>query len=412
LTVSNNTENWSIEEIFPVFFVGVLLEIPSAIIMFFFSDDYVIHEESSSSSSRTITTSSPPQQQEGQESPSSSSSSESEQLVNVENTTEQSSQQRQSQQRSSSCCRPCNKKFLMLTNKACVPYVVFISGLVVSLGSGASVKYFPLFFKELGLKQAAVQAIYLVMPLFISGLSFVAQRTSRTLGRIETTILFYIFGTSLLYYLTYLSQSIPSSSSNSHDDDDDGSNSTATRNMIWRNYENENVMEDDHSVPSLWEENPHRVIWIVIIWWFRTGIMNSVYPLLESILMDVVPSNQRARWKSLESIAAFGWTGSALVGGILSDSHSYQFTFVTTATMQLIGAFLLIPIQPLVEMERSIEEEQEQAAAMTISDDDDTDAETTVPSPKPQQDDDDVANGISLHQPLLRNDIATDPSSP
>lgn len=417
LTVSSHSENWSIEEIFPVFFVGILLEIPSAVIMFFFSDDYVIHEQqtstTSSSSTRTITTTSP-LQEAGQES--SSSSSESEELVNVEITTEQSSHNRQSQ-RSSSCC-PCNKKFLMLTNKACVPYVVFISGLVVSLGSGASVKYFPLFFKELGLKQAAVQAIYLVMPLFISGLSFVAQRTSRTLGRIETTILFYIFGTSLLYYLTYLSQSIPSSS-NSHDhgDDDDGSNSTATRNMIWRNDENEDTLEDDHhSVPSLWEDNPHRVIWIVIIWWLRTGIMNSVYPLLESILMDVVPSNQRARWKSLESIAAFGWTGSALVGGILSDSHSYQFTFVTTATMQLIGAFLLIPIQPLVEMERSIEEEQEQAATAmttTISDDNDNDPETTVPSPKPQQDnDDDLANGISLHQPLLRNDIVTDPSSP
>jgi MFS family permease len=397
LTVSSNTENWSIEEIFPVFFVGVVLEIPSAVIMFFFSDDYVIHEEVTSAlpAPETTTTTS------------SSSGSEEELIVNGEGsttTTEQASQQQQ-QHASSSSCRPsCNRKFWLFTNKACVPYVVFVSGLVVSLGSGASVKYFPLFFKELGLKQAAVQAIYLFMPVFISGLSFVAQRASRSMGRIETTILFYIIGTALLYYLTYLSQSIPSSSS--HDGDDGSSSTMTTRSMIWHDDEHGDAtgnMGDDHaSVPTtLWQENPRTVIWIVIIWWLRTGIMNAVYPLLESILMDVVPSNQRARWKSLESIAAVGWTGSALVGGILSDSHSYQFTFVITATMQLVGAFLLIPIQPLVEMERSIAEEQqeaqEQAATTQHSDDTDNNPET-VRMPPPE----------AFHQPLLvHNDRGT-----
>jgi predicted MFS family arabinose efflux permease len=84
---------------------------------------------------------------------------------------------------------------------------------------------------------------------------------------------------------------------------------------------------------------------------FRTGIINCSYPLLESILMDSVPSNQRARWKSLESIASFGWTGSAFIGGILSDTHSYQFTFTMTAWMQLASGVLLLLIQPLVEEE-------------------------------------------------------------
>ena len=67
--------------------------------------------------------------------------------------------------------------------------------------------------------------------------------------------------------------------------------------------------------------------------------------------MDNVPSNQRARWKALESIASFGWTGSALVGGLLSDEHSYQFTFSITATMQLCGCLLLLVIRPFVEAE-------------------------------------------------------------
>jgi hypothetical protein len=39
----------------------------------------------------------------------------------------------------------------------------------------------------------------------------------------------------------------------------------------------------------------------------RTGLMNCTYPLSESIVMDSVPKNQRARWKSLESVLQFGY---------------------------------------------------------------------------------------------------------
>jgi hypothetical protein len=39
--------------------------------------------------------------------------------------------------------------------------------------------------------------------------------------------------------------------------------------------------------------------------------MNCTYPLEESILMDFVPSDTRARWKSLDSISVFGWCGAA-----------------------------------------------------------------------------------------------------
>ena len=38
----------------------------------------------------------------------------------------------------------------------------------------------------------------------------------------------------------------------------------------------------------------------------------------ESILMDSVPSETRARWKSLDSIAGVGWAGSAFLGGIIA----------------------------------------------------------------------------------------------
>ena len=89
---------------------------------------------------------------------------------------------------------------------------------------------------------------------------------------------------------------------------------------------------------------------IVPIYLLRSGIMNSTYALYESMLMDAVPKHQRARWKSLESVASFGWCGSAVLGGVLSDASSYSSTFFYTAGLQLIGTFivaLLLEVVPV-----------------------------------------------------------------
>ena len=52
---------------------------------------------------------------------------------------------------------------------------------------------------------------------------------------------------------------------------------------------------------------------------YGTHHQNATYPLSESILMDFVAKEFRARWKSLESVVQFGWCGSAVVGGWLGD---------------------------------------------------------------------------------------------
>jgi MFS family permease len=269
--------------------------------MFFFSEKYVIPEEEEEYEAAT------PQLQNQQQTP--EINHEEDGLSNPnEGETEQEALLTAMR---SSMCRTS-------LGKAAIPYVLFLSSLIVSLGSGASVKYFPLFFKELGLGSAAVQSIFLAVPVFISAFSFLATQLSKKIGRVETTVLSDVIGTSLLYAMNCLSR---------------------------------DVQRNSDEQDTLWFKNPHRVILITAVYLFRTGIINSCYPLLESILMDNVPSNQRARWKSLESIASFGWTGSALIGGILSDEHSYQFTFTITAAMQLSGGLILLLIQPFVEAE-------------------------------------------------------------
>jgi MFS family permease len=100
---------------------------------------------------------------------------------------------------------------------------------------------------------------------------------------------------------------------------------------------------------------------LVPIYVLRTAFMNATYPIQESILMDFVPKHERARWKSLDSVASFGWCGSAALGGWLADKFDYTYTFLITAVLQSIGIVVwsfLLPLVPRKEGARVMEEEE------------------------------------------------------
>ncbi|KAL7577302.1 hypothetical protein ACA910_002043 [Epithemia clementina (nom. ined.)] len=191
-----------------------------------------------------------------------------------------------------------------------IPYIMFFSSLVFSIGSGMTVKFFPLFFKEeVGMSPSQVQIIYVLVPILMSVLSGLGTRLSKTLGRVETTLLLQILGVSCLFSMVFFQQFLD-----------------------------------------------HHVYVLVPVYILRTGLMNSPYPLMESILMDFVPKEQRARWKSLESIAQFGWCGSAAAGGYISDRWDYTHTFFLTALVQSLGILmtaLLLPLVPQSEVSLS-----------------------------------------------------------
>mmetsp|Transcript_9598 Transcript_9598/g.29064 ORF Transcript_9598/g.29064 Transcript_9598/m.29064 type:complete len:140 (+) Transcript_9598:1167-1586(+) len=99
----------------------------------------------------------------------------------------------------------------------------------------------------------------------------------------------------------------------------------------------------------------------------RTGLMNCTYPLTESILMDTVPRGQRARWKSLESITAFGWCGSAVIGGALADKYDYAFTFLITAGLQAAGLSLFLLIRHVVPTEKKLDKADSKAGSKKVT---------------------------------------------
>ena len=91
---------------------------------------------------------------------------------------------------------------------------------------------------------------------------------------------------------------------------------------------------------------------LVPVYLLRTCLMNCTAPLQTSILMDALPREARARWKSLDAVSGFGWSGSAAFGGWLADRYDYTETFLITALFQTAGIgvwALLLPLVPRTE---------------------------------------------------------------
>lgn len=64
--------------------------------------------------------------------------------------------------------------------------------------------------------------------------------------------------------------------------------------------------------------------------------------------MDAVPKSIRARWKSLDAITMVGFSGSAAVGGYLSDQHGYMYSFLITALIQAVSVLMIVPLLTIV----------------------------------------------------------------
>jgi MFS family permease len=58
----------------------------------------------------------------------------------------------------------------------------------------------------------------------------------------------------------------------------------------------------------------------------RSAAMNCSAGVSRAILMDLVPTKQRAKWNIFESLANISWAGSAVVRGAVADRSGYRAT--------------------------------------------------------------------------------------
>jgi MFS family permease len=170
----------------------------------------------------------------------------------------------------------------------------FSADLLFGLASGMTIRFFPLFFRnKTNLSPGEVNAVTIVTTFVMIFGSTLSQKMADRMGRMPVILVYKGLGVALLFVM-------------------------ALRKDLWKDWEI-----------------------IVPIYVARTVLMNSTAPLHKSILMDHCCKELRARYSALDSVVSFGWSGSALLGGILADKHGFGYTFLITAVLQFIGLIFL-----------------------------------------------------------------------
>ncbi len=287
-------DEWRLPLLRDLTLLGMALEIPVAVLCCCFRDDKALGESSDAvqDQERAAASASAPGDDEGRPKPSDAEDAEND----AENALGDGND-------------ACEADDAVDPRVKMIPYVVFCTDLVVALGSGCTIKFFPLWFKnDLRMSPAAVQGIYCGVPLSMALASGFCTALSRRIGRVEA-----VLGVRTAALVCFVGMLV----------------------VFYR-------------VDGAW-----RLRGVVTLYILRTALMNCTYPVEESILMDYVPKNTRARWKSLESVSQFGWCGSALAGGLLADKYGYARTFAITICLQASGVLCYSRLLGVVAREKS-----------------------------------------------------------
>jgi len=179
-----------------------------------------------------------------------------------------------------------------------------ISETFTAVGAGMTVKFFPLFFRfEYGFEPIHLCLLTFSYPLVLAVMQRVCLRVAASMGRLKAIILFHFLGTACLFAFC--------------------------------------ALKPLHLVLPLY--------------YLRGALMNSSGPVIGAVLMDLVTSEMRGRWSSIQSIAGFSWSGSAFIGGWVAQSAGYRASFAVTASVYTFSGLLLIPLLFVFPKEREAE---------------------------------------------------------
>ncbi|MFX0212204.1 MAG: MFS transporter, partial [Candidatus Hodarchaeota archaeon] len=196
------------------------------------------------------------------------------------------------------------------------PSILVISGIIIGFGAGATVAFFPILFARsdigYGLPPFLTYVIFGITSVITGLAALVAQRIIRLFGRIGS-----MFLTQGLAIICLLGLMI---------------------NLVL--YQNQDIA---YSVS---------VFFLVFFYISRNALMNAAGPVSRSIVMDIVPSNSRAKWNSLETLAwGMFWSLSASIGGFIIDNFGFVYVFLFTASLYTIATLLILIIRNRVPKE-------------------------------------------------------------
>lgn len=185
--------------------------------------------------------------------------------------------------------------------------MLFLGELILSLGAGMTVKFFPVFFnEEIGVSPAVFQAVAASLFGFTALGTLIANRAAKRYGRLAPCIAGFCLGICC----------------------------TASLGLLGKFYGNASLM--------------------LTIYVVRCVSQWSFGALMGSVIADYTPKASRGRWKALTSVLQASWSGSAGIGGWLIDSVGFGPTFVITACFQAPAPLIWFALLPLVAKESEI----------------------------------------------------------
>jgi len=195
-----------------------------------------------------------------------------------------------------------SQRLLGVKRKWLVPIVVETSGLITAIGAGMTIKFFPLFFKEdYEFKPIALNALSAGYTVSIALFVQLCLKVSKRIGRCQAAFAWQTCGIIALF--------------------------------------------------GLWKAQP--LVLVIFLHIIRGSFMNACSPINSAIIMDCVDSKYRGRWSAIQSLSRVTWSGSAILGGWLADSHDYRYTFLITAIIYSVAAVLYLPLLFLVPREQA-----------------------------------------------------------
>jgi len=185
-----------------------------------------------------------------------------------------------------------------------IPILLVTANMIVGIGAGMTIKFFPVFFRAIYLLQpVSVQLIMGTTAIFTGLFAIIAQKFSLSRGRAEMIFVVQFLATICLVFITFY--------------------------------------------PAL--------VYLIPLFILRGALMNAAQPLSRSILMDVVPKRHRGKWNSLETIAwGLFWNASAVIGGFLIGDNNFRLCFIITAGIYFVGTVPILMLIPMVHEEKKI----------------------------------------------------------
>ena len=182
-----------------------------------------------------------------------------------------------------------------------IPYCCLTSDIVFALGSGATVKFWPIFYmNQVSMTPIELSILYftqvLLLALMVHMMTILVENKIFRMGRIGWSLITLVLGLALFVLI-----------------------------IIFREQ---------------WSNKLLMSILTVL----RSVFMNSSSSTLSSVLIDNVPNSERGKWSALNSITSASWCGSALIGGWIIDNYSYGTIFFVTVILQCLGTLVLVPL--------------------------------------------------------------------